>query len=50
MKRELFILVVYSVTFGLFLLLAGVMVITRKDKRALHDLMAKTKVSDESGQ
>lgn len=49
-KRELFILVIYSVTFGLFLLLAGVMVITRRDKRALHDLMAKTKVSDESGQ
>ncbi|SOC44563.1 RDD family protein [Salinicoccus kekensis] len=50
LKRELFILVVYSVTFGLFLLLSGVMMITRKDKRALHDLMAKTKVSDESGQ
>lgn len=49
-KRELFILVVYSLTFGIFLLLASVMVITRKDKRALHDLMAKTKVSDESGQ
>ncbi|MCD2138964.1 RDD family protein [Salinicoccus halitifaciens] len=50
LKRELFILVVYSVTFGLFLLLSCVMMITRKDKRALHDLMAKTKVSDESGQ
>lgn len=49
-KRELFILVVYSLTFGIFLLMASVMVITRKDKRALHDLMAKTKVSDESGQ
>lgn len=50
LKRELFILVVYSVTLGLFLLLSSVMMITRKDKRALHDLMAETKVSDENGQ
>ena len=49
-KRELFILVVYILTFGLFLLLSGVMMITRKDKRALHDLMADTKVADENSQ
>lgn len=49
LKRELFILVVYSVTAGLFLLLSSVMMITRKDKRGLHDLIAETKVSDESG-
>lgn len=49
-KRELFILVVYTVTLGLFLLLSCVMTITRKDKRALHDLMAGTKVPDESGE
>ena len=48
LKRELFILVVYTLTFGLFLLLSGVMMITRKDKRALHDLMADTKVTDEN--
>ncbi|WP_462419841.1 RDD family protein [Salinicoccus sp. Marseille-QA3877] len=50
MKRELFILVVYILTFGLFLLLSGVMMITRKDKRALHDLMAGTKVRDENAE
>ncbi|CAM4264495.1 RDD family protein [Lacicoccus alkaliphilus] len=49
-KRELFILVVYSATLGLFLLLSCVMMITRKDKRALHDLIAGTKVPDESGE
>ena len=49
-KRELFILVVYILTFGLFLLLSGVMMITRKDKRALHDLMASTKVIDENAE
>ena len=49
-KRELFILVVYTLTFGLFLLLSGVMMITRKDKRALHDLMADTKVTDENAE
>lgn len=49
-KRELFILVVYILTFGLFLLLSGIMMITRKDKRALHDLMAGTKVSDENAE
>ena len=49
-KRELFILVVYILTFGLFLLLSGVMMITRKDKRALHDLMAGTMVTDENAE
>lgn len=49
-KRELFILIVYILTFGLFLLLSGVMMVTRQDKRGLHDLMAGTKVADENAE
>lgn len=42
LKRELFILLVYTLSFGLLAVISIIMTFTREDKRALHDLYAQT--------
>jgi len=36
--------IVYTITFGLAVIASGLMVLFRKDKRSIHDLMAGTQV------
>ncbi|MFD2830371.1 RDD family protein [Corticicoccus populi] len=44
LKRELFMLIVYPLSFGILAVISMIMMVTREDKRALHDLYAKTAV------
>lgn len=47
LKRETFIMAAYTLSFGILFLMSLVMMITRADKRAFHDLVAKTEVLHE---
>lgn len=42
--REFVAQLLYGITFGILLVISGLMVIFRKDKRSIHDLMASTSV------
>ena len=42
--REFVAQLLYGITFGILMVISGLMVIFRKDKRSLHDLMASTSV------
>lgn len=44
LKRELFMLIVYTLTLGILGVISLIMMVTREDKRALHDLFANTAV------
>ena len=46
--REFVAQLLYGITFGILLVISGLMVIFRKDKRSIHDLMASTSVKKTS--
>lgn len=46
--REFVAQLLYGITLGILLLISGLMVIFRKDKRSIHDLMASTSVKKTS--
>lgn len=47
LKRELFIVAAYPLTFGILAVISAIMMVTREDKKALHDLFAGTMVINE---
>lgn len=46
--REFVAQLLYGITLGILLIISGLMVIFRKDKRSIHDLMASTSVKKTS--
>lgn len=46
--REFVAQLLYGITLGILLVISGLMVIFRKDKRSIHDLMASTSVKKTS--
>ena len=47
-KREILSLIIYIFSFGILYFVSIIMVIVRDDRRALHDLIAKTKVIEKA--